>query len=142
MRGRRWRYFKAYLADRLDGEWTPIAATKDKNFASMANTRPIGERWADSISHGEWIRSGIDERMAVDPTNLRFVFQGVSNRERAGKSYREIPWRLGMLETGERLTLLCYQLPRTELPCKMDLRRRKRHQSAALRAAATHGTRE
>jgi hypothetical protein len=99
--GHGWRYVKAYLADRLDGEWTPLAATKDKTFASMANTRPIGERWTDSISHGELIRSGNDERLTVDPINLRFIFQGVSNRERAGKPYREIPWRLGLLEPAD-----------------------------------------
>ena len=46
--------------------------------------------------------TGHDERLTVNPADLRFLFQGVSNRERAGKSYREIPWRLGMLEEGER----------------------------------------
>jgi len=96
--GHGWRYFKAYLADRLDGQWIPVAATRDKTFASMANTRPVGDRWTDSISHGELIRSGQDERLTVDPANLRFLFQGVSNRERSGKPYRQIPWRIGMLE--------------------------------------------
>jgi len=96
--GRGWRYFKAYVADRLDGEWKPVAATKDKTFASMANTRPIGERWTDSISHGELLRSGYDERLTVDPTDLRFLFQGVTNKARAGKPYGRIPWRLGLLE--------------------------------------------
>ena len=43
--GHGWRYYKAYLADRLDGEWTPLAATKNLAFASGANTRPVGERW-------------------------------------------------------------------------------------------------
>jgi hypothetical protein len=70
-------------------------------FASMANTRPIGERWTDSISHGELIRSGYDERLCVDPANLRFLFQGVSNRERAGKPYGQIPWRLGTLKPAD-----------------------------------------
>jgi hypothetical protein len=97
------RYFKAYLADRLDGQWIPLAATKDKTFASMANTRPIGERWTDSISHGELIRSGYDERLTVDPANLRFLFQGASNKARAGKPYGQIPWRLGMLDQADDL---------------------------------------
>ena len=34
-----WRYFKAYWVDRLDDEWRPIAAEKDKAFASMNNVR-------------------------------------------------------------------------------------------------------
>jgi len=96
--GHGWRYFKAYLADRLDGEWTPLAATREHAFASMANTQPIGERWTDSISHGELLRAGCDERIEVDPTDLRFLFQGVTNAARAGKPYGRIPWRLGMLQ--------------------------------------------
>lgn len=93
-----WRYFKAYLADRLDGEWVPVAATTDHAFASMANSQPKGERWTDCISHGELLRAGIDQRLEVDPSNLRFLFQGVLDRDRAGKQYGEIPWRLGILE--------------------------------------------
>jgi len=96
--GHGWRYFKAYLADRLDGEWTPLAATKDQTFASMANTQPVADRWTDSISHGELLRAGIDQRLEVDPSDLRFVFQGVLDRDRADKNYGEIPWCLGMLE--------------------------------------------
>jgi len=96
--GHGWRYYKAYLADRLDGAWTPLAATRDKCFASMANTRPVGERWTDSISHGELLRAGYDERLQVDPANLRLLFQGVSDDRRHGKKYGEIPWRLGILE--------------------------------------------
>ena len=96
--GHGWRYYKAYLADRLDGQWTPIAATKDKAFASMANVEPIGPRWTDSISHGELLRAGVSERLEVDPADLRFVFQGVSDEARAGKQYGDIPWRLGILE--------------------------------------------
>ncbi len=96
--GHGWRYFKAYLSDRLDGEWTPIAATKDKTFASMANVEQSAGHWTDSISHGELLRAGVNQRLEVDPQHLRFLFQGVSNADRAGKPYGLIPWRLGMLE--------------------------------------------
>ena len=44
------------------------------------------------------MRVGSDERLEVESANLRFVFQGVSDAERAGKAYGEIPWRLGLLE--------------------------------------------
>ena len=96
--GHGWRYFKAYLADRLDGEWTPLAATKEKCFANARNTEPVGPPWTDCISHGELIRTGVDERLEVDPARLRCVFQGVTDRDRAGKPYGQIPWRLGLLE--------------------------------------------
>jgi hypothetical protein len=44
------------------------------------------------------VRTGIDERLEVDPAGLRFVFQGVLDEERRGKDYGAIPWRLGLLE--------------------------------------------
>lgn len=100
--GRGWRYYKAYLADRLEGPWQPLAATRDKTFASMANTRPLGQPWTESISHGELLRAGVDQRLEVDPANLRFLFQGVTDHARAGKPYGQIPWRLGLLEPEAR----------------------------------------
>jgi len=95
--GHGWRYFKAYLADRLSGEWAPLADTADKSFASVANVVQEGERWTDCISHGELLRSGRDQRLEVDTGDLRFVFQGVLDRDRADLPYGQIPWRLGML---------------------------------------------
>lgn len=92
------RYYKAYLADRLDGEWKPLAATKEKPFADLVNVRDSATHWTDSISHGELLRAGHDQKMEVDPANLKFLFQGVSEARRAGKKYGEIPWELGLLE--------------------------------------------
>jgi hypothetical protein len=95
---RGWRYYKAYLADALDGEWRPVAETWDKPFAGPVNVTFDGEPWADSISHGELLREGIDEKLEVDPDRLRFLYQGVLERDRAGTPYGRIPWRLGILE--------------------------------------------
>src|SRR5262249_14392403 len=89
---------KAYVADRLDGKWEPLAASKDRPFAGPGNARHAGAHWTDSFSHGELIRTGHDERLEVDPDNLRFLFQGVSDAARKGKKYGEIPWRPGFLE--------------------------------------------
>jgi len=99
--GHGWRYYKAYLADRLEGPWLPLAAERDKAFASMLNVEQPGRHWTDVISHGELIRAGFDERLQVDPANLRFLFQGVTDEQRAGKNYGRIPWRLGILEPAE-----------------------------------------
>jgi len=38
------------------------------------------------------------ETRAVDPAHLQFLFQGVLDKDRQGKGYGEIPWRLGLLE--------------------------------------------
>lgn len=95
------RYYKAYTADRLDGAWQPAADTQDRPFAGAANVRQPSPPWADSISHGELLRAGCDETMTVDPANLKFLIQGVTDKARAGKKYGEIPWRLGLLTPAE-----------------------------------------
>jgi hypothetical protein len=91
------RYYKAYVADRLDGRWQPLADTEAHPFAGAANVRQSALIWADNISHGELIRNGYDETLAVDPANLQFPIQGVTDKEKAGKKYGDIPWRLGLL---------------------------------------------
>lgn len=92
------RYYKAYLAERLDGDWRPLAASWDKPFAAIGNIHfeEGVASWTDSISHGELVRKGVDETMEVDPAGLQFVFQGCSSRDREGKDYGAIPWRIGM----------------------------------------------
>ena len=80
------RYYKAYLADSLA-----------KAFAARENVRQSPE-WTASISHGELLRSGVDEKMEVDPVHLRFLFQGVSEPDYRGAKYGGIPWKLGLLE--------------------------------------------
>jgi hypothetical protein len=92
------RYFKAYSAKRLDGQWTPLADTWETPFAGLANVRDTGAHWADSISHGELLRAGVDERLEVDPDQPRFLFQGATDEQMRGRKYGEILWRLGLLE--------------------------------------------
>jgi hypothetical protein len=93
------RYYKAYTADRLDGGWTPLADTAANPFAGLNNIAPkAGPRWADSVSHGELLRAGVDEKLEVDPARVRFLFQGVADADMKGKRYGDIPWRLGLLE--------------------------------------------
>jgi hypothetical protein len=93
------RYYKAYLADRLDGEWTPVADAAETPFAGWKNIRPARgvEVWTDNVSHGELIREGYDQTLAVDPGNLRFIFQGMMDKDKAKKDYGRFQWRIGML---------------------------------------------
>ena len=92
------RYYKAYAASRLDGEWVPLAASREKPFISSANVKFTGPVWSQSFSHGELIRTGVDEHLEVDPNHLQFLFQGVLDKDMAGKPYGRIPWQLGLLE--------------------------------------------
>ncbi len=93
------RYYKAYLADRLDGEWTPVADTADRPFAGWKNVRPAHgvEPWTDNISHAELLRDGYDQTLVVDPGNLRLIFQGMWDKDKSGKAYGQFSWRIGML---------------------------------------------
>jgi len=93
------RYFKAYVADRLEGPWRPIADTAARPLAGWTNIRPAPgvEAWTDNVSHGELIRQGIDQRMLLDPHDLRFVFQGMLQQHKGGRGYGQYPWRIGML---------------------------------------------
>jgi len=71
--GNRRRYYKAYLADRLEGPWKPLADTIiEKPFAGYANVRQAPER-TTNISHGQLIRCGIYENLEVDPSDVRFL---------------------------------------------------------------------
>jgi hypothetical protein len=93
------RYYRAYLADRLDGEWTPLsgADTYERPFAGPNNvTFADGvEPWTSDISHGELIRDGNDETLTVDPKNLQMLFQG--RDPKSGGQYHSLPYRLGLL---------------------------------------------
>jgi hypothetical protein len=93
------RYYKAFIADRLDGRWLPLADSFERPFAGASNIEPSPgvSRWTDNVSHGELVRDGIDQRLTIDPANLRFVFQGMLESDKAGKDYGQFPWRIGML---------------------------------------------
>ncbi len=91
------RYYKAYQAQALVGPWEALADSFELPFAASGNVTFDGPPWTDSFSHGELLRYGYDERLEVDPARLEFLYQGVSDQERAGKVYGRIPWRLGLL---------------------------------------------
>ncbi|MFO1475541.1 MAG: non-reducing end alpha-L-arabinofuranosidase family hydrolase [Verrucomicrobiota bacterium] len=93
------RYYRAWISDRLDGEWEPLgsATTFAQPFAGINNlTFAEGVKpWTRDISHGELIRDGYDQTPTVDLNNLQLLFQG---RDPAiNPSYSQLPYRLGLL---------------------------------------------
>jgi hypothetical protein len=94
------RYYRAYEADKLDGEWYPIEGfdTVDHPFAGKANmTFEDGVTpWSGQVSHGEMIREVNDERQVLDPNNLMFLYQGISDAANRG-DYGHLPYKLGLL---------------------------------------------
>lgn len=91
------RYFKAFVADSLDGKWSPLAATRERPMVSPLNVVNQEESWATSYSHGELLRTGKNQLLEVDPSDMRLFFQGADDREYQSGGYGDIPWRLGIL---------------------------------------------
>jgi hypothetical protein len=95
------RYYRAWTANRLDGQWTPLAEADkfQKPFAGINNvTFEEGVKpWTRDISHGELIRDGYDETMTIDPHNLQLLYQGREPVD--GAPYELLPYRLGLLKS-------------------------------------------
>jgi hypothetical protein len=87
------RFFRAYQAPSLTAAWTEVPPV----FAAPSNVTFPGAVWTTSFSHGELLRESNDETLAVNPGQLRLLIQGVSDAERTGRNYGQIPWRLGLL---------------------------------------------
>jgi len=93
------RYYRAWIADSLSGEWKPVpeAITWEEPFAGINNvTFAEGVTpWTKDISHGELIRDGYDETMTIDLNNLRLLYQG--RDPEINTRYGLLPYRLGLL---------------------------------------------
>lgn len=92
------RYFKAYVATTLDGAWKPFADSRDAPFVGPNNVVNQADSWATSYSHGEFIRRGYNQKLEIEPTGWRLLFQGANDAEYRGNGYGNIPWQLGILE--------------------------------------------
>jgi Glycosyl hydrolase family 62 len=90
------RYFRSWTATDIAGPWSKLAATQARPFAGAANVGFAGPAWTESVSHGEMIRTEVDERMAIGTgTAMRYLYQGVAPGAKA--EYNALPWRLGLL---------------------------------------------
>ncbi|MDR7267813.1 endo-1,4-beta-xylanase [Pelomonas saccharophila] len=92
------RYFRAWTADRLDGSWQPIPGAPMNRFAGADNVKFNDRIWSEGVSHGEMVRAGIDQTLAIDPCKpLQFVYQGLDMEKGKNYEYIELPYRLGVI---------------------------------------------
>ncbi|MBN1866170.1 glycoside hydrolase [Candidatus Sumerlaeota bacterium] len=91
------RYYRSWVADRLDGEWRPLAATWENPFAGETNVVFPGGAAMRDIGHGELIRDGYDETMTIDLSRLRFLCQSMDPATPNELPYSQLPYRLILL---------------------------------------------
>lgn len=89
------RYFRSWTAPSIAGPYTPLAADLANPFAAQSNVTFPGGQWTRDISHGEMIRSGIDQKLEVSTCNMRYLYQGMDPN--SSGDYNNLPWRLGLL---------------------------------------------
>jgi hypothetical protein len=89
------RYFRSWSSTSLSGSWTQLAATQSNPFAGSSNVAFSGTAWTQDISHGEMIRTNVDQTMSISTCGMRYLYQGKSPT--ASGDYNALPWRLGLL---------------------------------------------
>jgi hypothetical protein len=104
------RYFRAWISDNLAGDWQALTPDPMNVFASADNLSFVDRVWSEGVSHGEMVRSSVDQTLTIDPCKpLQFLFQGLDKEEGKTYEYIELPYSLGLLTatTSNPISAMC-----------------------------------
>jgi hypothetical protein len=89
------RSFGLAAAKHLPGPWKKIT----DQYAAGAQLKypPNATVWTEEVSHGEFIRTGCDQRLEYNPEQVKFLIQGLRKKQHQGP-YTQLPWKLGIIE--------------------------------------------
>ncbi|QPH02528.1 hypothetical protein C2857_006739 [Epichloe festucae Fl1] len=90
-----YRYFRSWTSESLSGQWKTLASTEQNPFAGHTNVKFSGAAWTMSFSHGEAVRTNVDQTMTIKPCGIEYLYQGVDPREHG--DYNNAAWKLALL---------------------------------------------
>ena len=86
------RYYELWTSSSAGGPWTKIA----EKWAWRGNLVFNGGSWTNNVSHGEFIRAGVNQKLEISDINrVDFLIQGTTQLSCC--PYQQIPWDLGMM---------------------------------------------
>jgi hypothetical protein len=89
------RSFGWAKAKNLEGLWKKV--NDDYANGEQLYYNKDQEKWTEMVSHGEMIRSGYNQNLEYNPTNCKWLIQGL-NKKDLDRDYPSLPWKLGIIE--------------------------------------------
>lgn len=104
------RYYELWTSSGAGGPWTQVA----EKWAWYGNLVYNSDQWTTSVSHGEFIRAGVNQELEItDINHVDFLIQGTLS---LSGEYQQIPWDIGVIRnyTGtDTDTDTCTTVPET-----------------------------
>lgn len=86
------RYYELWTASSAGGPWRQVA----EKWAWRGNLSYVADRWTTSVSHGDILRAGVNQKLEINDINrVEFLIQGTLSL--SGPPYQQIPWDLGII---------------------------------------------